>query len=146
YTVAPNARGNFAIENGIRAFSGMASPVCMALATRWVLDGTADQIRRYIRKESAIRQGMASDKITEATFLSHPHAFNIWLELPQNVTCATLMSHMSNHEIGIAPESAFRTVGDQDRFVRICLGGRIQRETLPSLLSHLNNQIWQLNQ
>ncbi|MEP2781281.1 MAG: PLP-dependent aminotransferase family protein [Pseudoruegeria sp.] len=146
YTVAPNARGSFALENGIRAFSGMSSPVCMALATRWVLDGTADQIRRYIRKESTLRQDIASHEITEATFHSHPNAFNIWLKLPQNVTCATLMTHMSNHEIGIAPESAFRTVGDQDRYVRVCLGGRIRREALPTLLAHLNNQIWQLGQ
>ncbi len=146
YTVAPNARASFAIENGIRAFSGMASPVCMALATRWVLDGTADQIRRFIRSESAVRQDIAAQMITEAKFLSKPHAFNVWLELPHNVTCATLMSQMSNHEIGISPENAFRTVGEQDRFVRICLGGRIQRENLPKLLSHLNNQIWQLSQ
>ncbi len=146
YTVTPNARANFALENGIRAVSGMSSPVCMALATRWVLDGTADQIRRYIRKESAIRQEIAAQEITEAEFWSHPHAFNIWLRLPENVSCATLMSHMSNHEIGIAPENAFRTKGIHDQNVRICLGGRIQRETLPKLLSHLNNQIWQLSQ
>ncbi|MDP5218519.1 PLP-dependent aminotransferase family protein [Ruegeria sp. 2205SS24-7] len=144
YSVAPNARAGFAMENGIRAVSVMSSPVSMALATQWVLDGTADQIRRFIRKESAVRQGIAAQTITETEFLAHPHAFNIWLRLPDGVTCATLMSHMSNHEIGISPESAFRTVGTQEQNVRVCLGGRIRREALPQTLAHLNNQIWQL--
>lgn len=145
YSVAPNARSGFALENGIRAASVMSSPVSMALATRWVLDGTADQIRRFIRKETEIRQSIASEIVTEAEFVSNPHAFNIWLKLPENVTCAALMAHMSNHEIGITPESGFRTVAGEDRFVRICLGGRIPRETLPQTLSHLNSQIWQLS-
>ncbi|MBY5934738.1 PLP-dependent aminotransferase family protein [Tateyamaria omphalii] len=145
YTIAPNARAGFALENGIRAVSVMAAPVSAALATRWVLDGTADQIRRFIRKETAIRQDIAAEAITEAEFVSNPHAFNIWLRLPDKVTCAVLMSHMHKHEIGISPESAFRTVGSQDRFVRICLGGRLHRSALPQTLMHLNNQIWHLS-
>ncbi|MDC0737829.1 PLP-dependent aminotransferase family protein [Cognatishimia sp. SS12] len=145
YAIAPSARGCFAMENGIRAVSVMASPVSMALATRWVLDGTADQIRRFIRSETAIRQEIAAKTITEVVFVSNPHAFNIWLRLPDNVTCAALMSNMSNQEIGISPESAFRTTGNQDRFVRICLGGRLHRNVLPQTLTHLNNQLWQLS-
>ncbi|UWQ17457.1 PLP-dependent aminotransferase family protein [Jannaschia sp. M317] len=145
YTIAPSARAGFALENGIRAVSVMASPVSAALATRWVLDGTADQIRRFIRKEAAIRQDIAAEAIIDADFVSHPHAFNIWLRLPENVTCAVLMAHMHKHEIGISPESAFRTLGHQDRFVRICLGGRLHRKALPQTLAHLNNQIWQLS-
>ncbi|CUH78674.1 putative HTH-type transcriptional regulator YjiR [Tritonibacter multivorans] len=145
YAIAPNARAGFAMENGIRAVSVMASPVSMALATRWVLDGTADQIRRFIRNETALRQQIARETVTEAEFISNPHAFNIWLRLPENVTCGTLMANMANQEIGISPESAFRTSGQQDRFVRICLGGRLLRENLPQTLTHLNNQIWQLS-
>ncbi|CUH50805.1 aminotransferase-like domain-containing protein [Shimia marina] len=144
YSVAPNARAGFAMENGISAVSGMASPVSMALATRWVLDGTADQIRRFIRKETAVRQDIAKQVITETDFVANPHAFNIWLRLPEPVTCAALMAYMSNHEIGIAPESAFRTAGDQEKYVRVCLGGRLPRAALPKTLATLNNQIWQL--
>ncbi len=145
YAIAPSARAAFAMENGVRAVSGMASPVSMAIATRWVLDGTADQIRRFIRSETAIRQEIATETITEAAFVSHPHAFNIWLRLPENITCAALMANMANHEIGISPESAFRTAGHQDRYVRVCLGGRLHRSNLPQTLTHLNNQIWQLS-
>ena len=145
YAIAPSARAGFAMENGIRAVSVMASPVSMAIATRWVLDGTADQIRRFIRRETAIRQEIAAEAITEAEFVANPHAFNIWLRLPENVTCAALMANMSNQEIGITPEGAFRTSGHQDRFVRICLGGRLHRKVLPQTLTHLNNQIWQLS-
>lgn len=55
------------------------------------------------------------------------------------------MTQMSNHEIGITPESAFRIQGDEERFVRICLGGRAQRDALAQTLTHLNYQIWQLS-
>ncbi|MEO9652601.1 MAG: PLP-dependent aminotransferase family protein [Roseobacter sp.] len=145
YTIAPSARAGFAMENGIRAVSVMASPVSTAIATRWVLDGTADQIRRFIRSETAVRQEIAAEKITEAEFVSNRHAFNIWLRLPDKVTCAALMSNMSNQEIGISPESAFRSAGNRDRYVRICLGGRLHRNVLPQTLAHLNNQLWQLS-
>lgn len=145
YSIAPNARAAFALENGIRAVAVMASPVSAALATRWVLDGTADQIRRFIRKETTLRQEIAAQAITEAEFVSNEYAFNIWLRLPPNVTCGVLMAHMQKHEIGISPENAFRTMGHQDRFVRICLGGRLHRDTLPQTLAHLNNQLWQLS-
>lgn len=144
FVVAPDARAAFTLENGIRAVSVMASPLSAALVTRWILDGTADQIRRFIRKETVVRQGIAAETITEATFVAKPHAFNIWLELPGEVNCAALLAHMSNHEIGITPESAFRIDPCADRFARVCLGGRISRETLPQILAHLNHQIWQL--
>ncbi|MEM1073299.1 MAG: PLP-dependent aminotransferase family protein [Pseudomonadota bacterium] len=144
YTIAPNARAGFAIENGIRAVSVMASPVSMALATRWILDGTADQIRRFIRNETAIRQDIAAQAITEAEFVANPHAFNLWLKLPEAGICATLMSQMSNHEIGITPESAFRVTEGREQYIRVCLGGRLPRPALSQTLAVLNNQIWQL--
>jgi len=146
YSVAPNARMGFSLENGIRAVSVMASPLSMALTTRWVLDGTADQIRRFIRTETAYRQNLATQLVTEATFEAHPNAFNIWLRLPEGVSCASLMAQMSNHEIGISPESAFRVLHSKDSHARICLGGKMQRHTLEQTLEHLNNQIWRMGQ
>lgn len=144
YTVAPNARAAFALENALRAVSVMASPLSMALTTRWVLDGTADQIRRFIRSESAARQDIAAGILTEAQYTAHANAFNVWLQLPPGVTCATLMSQMSNYEIGIVPGDNFAVGSDQSQMARVCLGGRVSRDQLNQTLTHLNNQLWQL--
>lgn len=145
YTVAPSARAAFELETAIRAVSVMASPLSMALTTRWVLDGTADQIRRFIRAESAARQDIAAEILTDAEYRAHPNAFNVWLRLPEGVTCASLMAQMANHEIGILPGDDFAVDSDQSRYLRLCLGGRQGRDGLRRTLQHLNNQVWRLS-
>ncbi|WP_313614573.1 PLP-dependent aminotransferase family protein, partial [Rhizobium sp.] len=55
YTVSPNSRASFSLAQAMRASAVMPSPICMALATRWIEDGTADAIRRFVRAESAVR-------------------------------------------------------------------------------------------
>ncbi len=144
YTVAPDARSAFALENALRAVAVMASPLSMALTTRWVLDGTADQIRRFIRSETAARQEIAAGILTETQYTAQDNAFNVWLELPPGVTCAALMSQMSNYEIGIVPGDNFAVGSDQSNLARVCLGGRISRDRLSETLTHMDNQLWQL--
>ncbi len=39
----------------MRAATIMASPLTVALATRWIEDGTADAILRFIRAEASAR-------------------------------------------------------------------------------------------
>lgn len=142
YTVAPSAKDAFALSQALRAVSGMASPISIAMATHWIEDGTADQIRRFIRSESAARQTIAAETLQGFDFASDPHAFNIWLRLPRHSDGrAQLMGRLSRRHLGVIPSDAFTVTGAPQEAVRICLGGSISREELSSELRFLGNAL-----
>lgn len=61
HTVTPDARAGLALAQAQRAISVMPSPLSMALATRWIEDGTADSIRRSVRAETSARQSIVAE-------------------------------------------------------------------------------------
>lgn len=141
FTIAPDSRSSYQLAQALRVANVMASPLSMALVTRWIEDGTADRICRFIRAESAARQGIAETVLHGFDFEADRHAFNIWLKLPVGVSRAELMGRMNGHGIGLMPSDAFTVLGTPDEHVRICLGGPITREGLRSGLSFLANSL-----
>jgi DNA-binding transcriptional MocR family regulator len=61
YVVAPDVRVGWPFAAAVRAVSVMASPLTVALATRWIEDGTGDAILQFIRQETAARQKLAAE-------------------------------------------------------------------------------------
>lgn len=141
YTVAPNSRAAYSLAQALRASAVMPSPLCMALATRWIEDGTADAIRFYIRTESAARQKIATATLAGHDFAGGPDAFNIWLKLPLGSSRAELMGRMAGRHVGLMPSDAFTVLGKPDEHVRVCLGGVIQREELRAGLLFMANSL-----
>ncbi|WP_142781743.1 PLP-dependent aminotransferase family protein [Agrobacterium sp. T29] len=141
YTVAPNARAAYALAQTLRASAVMPSPLCMALATRWIEDGTADAIRHFVRTESAARQKIATDTLAGYDFRGEPEAFNIWLKLPMGASRAELMGRMAGRHVGLMPSDAFTILGKPDEHVRVCLGGIVQREELRASLLFMANSL-----
>ncbi len=129
---------------GIKIISVMPSPLMMALATRWILDGTADSIRRFIRDESQARQAIATHALNGCRFESAPHAFNVWLQLPEGVMSAEIIGRMAGTGVGIMPSDAFIVAGEPTEAIRVCLGGQIQRGQLRDamgLLAYLMSRV-----
>ncbi|WP_244600774.1 hypothetical protein [Agrobacterium sp. LAD9] len=112
----------------------MPSPICMALATRWIEDGTADATRHFVRSESAFHHNIAVDTLSGFDIKGAPAAFNIWLKLPKGASRAELMGRVAGRHVGLMPSDAFTVLGKPDEHVRVCLGGVIQREQLQARL------------
>lgn len=146
FTIAPDSRAAYQLAQMLRVTNVMASTLSMALVTRWIEDGTADRICRFIRAESAARQAIAAEVLHGFGFNGDSHAFNIWLGLPDGTSRAELMGRMNGHGIGIMPSDAFTVLGPPDEHVRVCLGGSISREGLRTGLSFLantlNGEVW----
>ena len=49
-------RARVVVQQRMRALCVMASPITAAVATRWINDGTADTILRFIRAETMERE------------------------------------------------------------------------------------------
>ncbi|MBO0662880.1 PLP-dependent aminotransferase family protein [Jiella sp. MQZ9-1] len=147
FTVAPSGTDANALTQALRAASGMASPISVALATHWIEDGTADGIRRFIRAESAARQSMAADLLAGLDFAADPYAFNIWLRLPPGrYGRADVMGRLANRHLAAMPSDSFTVLGQPQEALRICLGGSITRDELVAdlrfLASALNARDW----
>jgi DNA-binding transcriptional MocR family regulator len=143
YTVTPSAKDTYALAEALRAIAVMPSPISMALATRWIEDGTADRIRRFIRSETAERQKIASEVLGSYNFVAAENAFNIWLQLPEKTARAAIIARMAGWNIGIIPSDVFTVQGPPDEYVRVCLGGSIDREALKAGLLFLSHALSQ---
>lgn len=137
YTVAPNSHAARELAHRLKVISVMPSPLMMALATRWITDGTADQIRRFIREETLARQAIAAEVLRGSTYESEPHAFNLWLQLPDGFSRADVIGQMTGTGLGIAPSDAFTVNGEPAESLRVCLGGPISRTELRDALGLL---------
>ncbi len=137
YVVAPDTKAVWSFVSAMRANNVMASPLTVALATRWIEDGTADMILRFIRGEAAARQQMVSDILAPGSFRADPISFNIWLPLPHGWSRSALAGHMRSSGVGVVASDAFTVTGAPSEAVRVCLGGPITRPRLQGALEFM---------
>lgn len=137
YVLAPDARSAWPFVAVARAASVMASPLTVALATRWIEDGTAEAILQFVRQEAVARQAIASEILSAHTFCSDPLSFNLWLELPAPWTRSAFVGQMQSKGIGIVPSDAFTAAGTPPEAVRVCLGGPTKRPELRAALEFM---------
>ncbi|CAN7407020.1 PLP-dependent aminotransferase family protein [Phyllobacterium sp. LjRoot231] len=137
YVVAPDTRAIWPFVSAMKASNVMASPLTVALATRWIEDGTADMILRFIRKETGARQAMAAEMLAPGSFKADPLSFNIWLPLSNGWTRSGLINHMRASGIGVLASDAFTVGGTPAEAARVCLGGPISRPQLRLGLEYL---------
>ena len=137
YVVVPEARAGWPFAAALRAANVMASPLTVALATRWIEDGTADTILRFIRAETAARQKLATAILPAGSFQAAPLSFNLWMPLPKPWTRSAFVGHMRSTGIGIVASDAFVVEGDPGERVRVCLGGPANREKIRGALEFM---------
>jgi DNA-binding transcriptional MocR family regulator len=129
YLIAPDERRSTRLSTALRALAVMASPLTVALTTRWVQDGTAEAVLQSVRAESAARQQLARKYLRELPHSTHPEAFHLWLPLPAPWTRAAFASHLRAHEVHVAVSDAFWVgPGEPPEAVRLCFGGAATRE------------------
>ena len=123
YVVTPDSRSGWPFAAALRASSVMASPLTVALATRWIEDGTADMLLRFIRTETAARQTLAREIMPPGSYAADAMSFNLWMRLPPPWTRSAFVGHMRDRGIGVVASDAFTVAGEAPEAVRVCLGG-----------------------
>ena len=141
YVVVPDTRSTWPFAAALRAATVMASPFTVALVTRWIEDGTADTLLRFIRGETAARQKLVSEILPKGSYRSDPLSFNIWVELPALWNRAAFVEHMRPTAIGVVASDAFTASGTPPEAVRVCLGGPIGRPRLAAGLEYMTHAL-----
>lgn len=137
YVLVPDSRSGWPFAAALRAATVMASPFTAAIATRWIEDGTADAILRFIRTETAARQSLANAILPAGSFRSDPISFNLWVDLPAPWTRSAFIGHMRSTGIGVVASDAFTVDGPPPESVRVCLGGPTDRAGLRRALEFM---------
>lgn len=137
-TIVPAESAKAGFSNILRTSNVMASPINMALMSRWIEDGTAAAIQTFVRNEAARRQKLAAGILCDCDISGQKQAFNIWLKLPEGTSRAEVMGHMATRQIGIMPSDAFVVSGPAPEALRVCLGGPISSDQLRDDLEALS--------
>jgi DNA-binding transcriptional MocR family regulator len=127
YVVVPDVRSGWLLASSVRTATVMASPVTLALATRWITDGTADALLGAVRRESIERQRLATAILPRGSFRADPVGFHLWVSLPESWTRSAFVGHVRSTGIGVVASDAFATEGTPPEAVRVCLGGPADR-------------------
>lgn len=130
FLVAPSARSVLPLAGALRTATVMASPISAALATRWIMDGTAEAVAQFVREESAARQCLVASLLPAGTYTADPHGFHVWITLPDGWTRSAFASRGRSAGLGVVGSDAFCVAGTPPEAVRLCLGGPSTRQQI----------------
>ena len=137
YVVAPDVRSGWLFASSVRTATVMASPVTIALATRWITDGTADALLGAVRQESMARQKLASAILPRHLYRADPVGFHLWLSLPEPWTRSAFVGHTRSTGVSVVASDAFIADGSPPEAVRVCLGGPADRSAVRGALEFM---------
>ncbi|WP_434053807.1 MAG: PLP-dependent aminotransferase family protein [Roseibium sp.] len=101
----------------------MATPLMAEIATRWIVDGTAQTLLSWQRKNLHRRNAIVKSKFGSLDFASSPYGLHVWLPLPEPWKAQDFVEHARNEGVAVASSSNFRT-GElaAPEAVRVCVG------------------------
>ena len=122
----------------LRSFALMTGPLTAALATQWILDGSAAGLMEGVRKEARLRHRMARN-ILAGRYSGLGDGLHVWLELPAYWNSAQLARAAENEGIAVTPAEAFATGSASVNAIRISLGSIKDRGRLQAGLQRLSD-------
>lgn len=122
----------------LRSFSLMVAPLSAALATQWILDGSASRLMEGVRKEARLRHRMARD-ILAGRYSGAGDGLHVWLALPAYWSPSQLAHAADSEGIAVTPAQAFATGSESVNAIRISLGSIKDRGRLQAGLQRLSH-------
>ncbi|NRR28662.1 PLP-dependent aminotransferase family protein [Oxalobacteraceae bacterium] len=132
----PHERERFLVA--LRSFALMAAPLTAALATQWILDGSAEELMEGVRKEARLRHRMARN-ILAGRYSGAGDGLHVWLELPAYWSSSQLARAADSEGIAVTPAETFATGSVSVNAIRICLGSIKDRGRLQAGLQRLSD-------
>lgn len=135
----PHERERFL--TALRSFALMVAPLTAALATQWILDGSADGLMDGVRKEARLRHKMAMD-VLAGRYSGAGDGLHVWLELPGYWSPSEFARAADSEGIAVTPAEAFAvgaTSSSSVNAIRISLGSIKDRGRLKAGLQRLSH-------
>lgn len=132
----PDERERFLVA--LRSFALMAAPLTAALATQWILDGSAGALMAGVCKEARLRHRMARD-ILAGRYGGAGDGLHVWIDLPAYWNSSQLARAADSEGIAVTPAEAFATGSGSVNAIRISLGSIKDRGRLQAGLQRLSH-------
>jgi DNA-binding transcriptional MocR family regulator len=134
YVLVPPGRAE-RVAAGLRATTWMASPLMAEVAAMLLADGSAERVLQARREETAARQAMARERLGGFTWQGPPHAYHLWLELPDPWRAEQFAGQVRRAGVMVAPATDFVVGrGEAPHAVRVSLGAPADRDLLARAL------------
>lgn len=137
WTVAPEHLRT-RLEAALYAMSVCRPPLTAEIVRRWIESGAAAELLAAQRRETALRQDLASELLIGRHAARHPASFHAFMHLPEAWTPEAFAAAARERGIGVVPAAAFAVdVSAMPRAVRISLSQAPDRDTLERALTAL---------
>jgi DNA-binding transcriptional MocR family regulator len=102
----------------------MATPLIAEIASRWIEDGTADDLLRWQRAAIARRNRLAARLLAAVPHRGTDHGLHVWMPLDGLWSEDAFVAHARHQGVAVAAGSSFAIGKDAShpRGVRVCLG------------------------
>jgi DNA-binding transcriptional MocR family regulator len=111
------------VESAIRATIWTVPPIASAIATRWLQDGSVEELIRIKRSRARERQLLARRLLSGFQVKGHPSSYYLWLELPRPWRTDDLLAVLHKRRMAVSPASAFAaSTAGASAAIRIALG------------------------
>lgn len=130
FLYTPGKRQSQRLSAAMRALHVMSSPLTDALVSQWILDGTAEQMVKSVRREAIARLRIAEQELGTRNIRSAEGAFHLWLQIPKASDWNPSELAVQLRQLGVSAVSsaAFATDNNPPNAVRLCFGGPITRD------------------
>ncbi|AHD02058.1 PLP-dependent aminotransferase family protein [Leisingera methylohalidivorans] len=99
------------LKGRLLSFGGTAMPLMRALASRWVLDGTALELAGWQQNALKGRHRIACRVLHGVPWTGHPSAMHLWLPLPEGWSAAGFSQYARQMQIAVMPDMPFLAPG-----------------------------------
>lgn len=130
FVITPDSLCRRELASVLRASSLMAPPLMCALVTRWIYDGTLDELATAIREENNQRQQRAAALLADYQFHADPDGHHLWLILPAQWQADQFAREAQSHGVSIVPVNEFAITPTPIQAVRVSLGLALDMEAL----------------
>jgi DNA-binding transcriptional MocR family regulator len=110
FAVSPVQLGD-RVAAATRSGTWSASRFAVEAATCWMSDGTVAAIAEGKRRDAAMRQAIAADRLAEFALRADPQAYHCWWQLPDRWRAETFVAAAARRGIAVTPAAAF-TIGN----------------------------------
>ncbi|KXO73698.1 MocR-like ectoine utilization transcription factor EhuR [Brucella anthropi] len=115
------------------------------MASRWIEDGTAEELIDIQRSELRSRQAQVTDILGTLVAGSNSLSLCAWLKIPRNWSEDGLVRALANKGVAVTPSDPFVAGADRGNGgIRVCLGGRLSRSALQTALETIRETFAQL--
>ena len=111
-----------ALERSIRVSTWNTPSLTIALACRWIVDGTVDLLENQKRMDARRRQALARRVLRGASLVAHPTSYYLWVEMPDGLRADRVAADLKHDGVLVTTAEPFSTTRHTPHALRLAIG------------------------